>query len=275
MNIVNSDLNLKPFFPENLKIQKIINTENTVYIYLKSTVKQSVCPHCGQISKKYHATHSRTVQDLPIFGKTTYLKMELYDFECCNPNCSCISHAETFEGFFLHKGRMTERLIDLVVELAVNTSCEGAAKILQTMNIKISGDTVIRSLIRRYSKMVEPKSGNCIGVDDFALKKGQIYGTVIVDEKTHTPLAILEGRDGKALEEWLEQNKHVTAITRDRASAYAKAIEKILPDAMQIADRFHLYQNLMDAVKKIIKAEIRAESKTEETGSKKNAINCG
>ncbi len=71
---------------------------------------------------------------------------------------------------------------------------------------------------------------------DFSFKKRHKYGTIIVDEETHAPVAVLEGRDEKTLKAWLEQNKHVTTITRDRASAYARAIEEVLPDAMQIAD---------------------------------------
>ena len=69
---------------------------------------------------------------------------------------------------------------------------------------------------------------------------------------------VLEGRDENTLKAWLEQNKHVTTITRDRASAYARAIEKVLPDAMQIADRFHLHQNLLEAVNKILGREVAA-----------------
>ena len=83
-----------------------------------------------------------------------------------------------------------------------------------------------------------------IGVDDFAFKKRHTYGTIIVDENSHIPVAVLEGRDGSALKAWLTQNKQVTTVTRDRTSAYAKAVEEILPDCMQIADRFHLHQNL-------------------------------
>ena len=101
-------------------------------------------------------------------------------------------------------------------------------------------------------------------------------------------MAVLEGRDGETLKDWLKQNKHVTAVTRDRASAYAKAVEEILPDCMQIADRFHLHQNLMEAVNKILGREVPATNGIpvtppaedtdsfvpEETG-KKNRINCG
>ena len=265
----NTNLNLQQFYPENLMIQKIETSDDKVYITLKSTTPQITCLNCGQTMKYHHAVHHRTVQDLPIFGRQTWLKMTVLDFRCTNPDCSCVSRAETFDGFLLPKSRMTERLADLVIELALNTSCESAAKILQKMGVKISGDTVIHTLMKRYQQKSALKSGSCIGVDDFALKKGQIYGTVIVDEESHTPLALLEGRDGKELKKWLEQNKHVTAITRDRANAYAKAIVEMLPDCLQIADRFHLYQNLMDMVKKVVKSEMHNSTNEEEVSDRK------
>lgn len=95
--------------------------------------------------------------------------------------------------------------------------------------------------------------GNIVGIDDFAFKKRRNYGTIIVDEKTHKPIALLEGRDGKTLSNWLNKNKNIKIVTRDRASAYAKVIEQELPSAMQIADRFHLHQNLLQAIKKALK----------------------
>ena len=91
--------------------------------------------------------------------------------------------------------------------------------------------------------------GDTIGVDDFAYRKGQTYCTVICDGDTHKPIEILEGRDGVELKEWLRQNKQVKKVTRDRAGAYAKAISEALPGAMQIADRFHVHQNLLTAIK--------------------------
>lgn len=103
--------------------------------------------------------------------------------------------------------------------------------------------------------------GETIGVDDFAFKKRNTYGTIIVDEKTHKPIAILQGRDGNVLKEWLSRNKHVKTVTRDRASAYSSAIQEILPDAMQVADRFHLHQNLLAAVKDAVNSVIPVDIK--------------
>ena len=184
---------------------------------------------------------------------------------------------------------MTDRLEDFACVLAVETSCEASARIMKSMNIKISGDTIIRLLLKRYSKQPAETCGSSIGIDDFAFKKRHTYGTIIVDEATHNPVAVLDGRDGTALKEWLKQNKHVTTVTRDRASAYAKAVEEILPDCMQIADRFHLHQNLMEAVNKILGREVPATngipvssfennadlSTSQMEAGKKNPVECG
>ena len=123
-------------------------------------------------------------------------------------------------------------------------------------------------------------------MDDFVFKKRHTYGRIIVDEATHHPVAILDGRDGNTLKEWLSKNKHVKAVTRDRASAYSSAITEILPDAMQIADRFQLHQNILEAIKNTVNSELpvdiripsdydsRENTGEEETG-KKNAMLCG
>ncbi|WP_242854304.1 transposase, partial [Oxobacter pfennigii] len=140
----------------------------------------------------------------------------------------------------------------------METSCEGASRICKCIGIKISGDTIIRLLINRHKRQPEFDYGSVIGIDDFAFKKRHTYGTIIVDEKSHQPIAILDGRDGESLRQWLKSNKQIRAITRDRASAYAKVIAEELPDVMQVADRFHLHQNLLEAVKKALNREVPA-----------------
>ena len=180
---------------------------------------------------------------------------------------------------------MTERWADFICTLAMETSCEGCARICRAMNLQISGDSVIRLLTKRYRLQPVSECGSIIGVDDFAFKKRHTYGTIIVDQATHRPVAILDGRDGMTLKEWLKNNKHVKAVTRDRASAYSSAIQEILPDAMQIADRFHLHQNLLEAIKNtvnsVLPVDIRIPIDYEKTTAdseepcKKNALQCG
>lgn len=290
MSNATNSLSMSQFYPENLPIQSICDSEDVINIILRSTTKTYSCPICKEETSKLHATHHRKVQDLPIYGKRTMLDINLYEFACVNPDCSVTSFTETFDGFLNSYSTMTERLVDLMITLALETSCEGCARILKSMNVKTSGDTVIRTLIKRYEKQETPTCGSFIGVDDFAYKKRHIYGTVIVDGETHNPVAILDGRNGETLKEWLKKNKQVKTVTRDRASAYAKAVEEILPECMQIADRFHLHQNLMDAVNKILSREVAATTaiaiqnnmdekdsikSQSELDSKKNRTHCG
>lgn len=122
-------------------------------------------------------------------------------------------------------------------------------------------DSIIRFLTEHYESQPVPVCSETIGVDDFAFKKRSRYGTVIVDEATHKPVAVLNGRDSNTLKAWLRQNRQVKRITRDRAGAYASAIGEILPDAMQIADRFHLHQNLLEAVQNTLKSVVPADIK--------------
>ena len=258
MRRLGKELDMQEYYPKELRIAAVDQDESQILLKMYSYTKSCKCPKCGCESPHKHGTYERKVQDLPILGKCTYLLVNAFEYQCDNPKCDVTTFAESIDGFLSHFGRMTERLAEFVCGLALETSCESCASILNKVNVKISGDTVIRLLTKRYTAQPVSECGNTVGIDDFALKKRHTYGTIIVDEATHKPVAVLNGRDGVSLKEWLRQNKHVTAVTRDRASAYAKAVEEVLPDCMQIADRFHLHQNLMDAVKKILGREIPA-----------------
>lgn len=259
MSEPNSTLCLDGFYPEkDLKITDIYQHEDKILIKMKSISKNCRCPKCNYLTDKYHGTYNRKVQDLPILGKSVCLEIRSHEYECINEECEVTSLAENFDGFLNTYSRMTERCADFICTLALETSCEGCARICKTLGIKTSGDTVIRMLLKRYEALQAPKVSDVIGIDDFAYKKRHTYGTIIVNENTHEPITLLDGRNGDTLREWLQNNKHIKVVTRDRASAYAKVIAEELPDAMQVADRFHLHQNLLEVVKKALNYELPA-----------------
>ena len=252
-----NSLMLNNFYPEKfLEMTDVIEEADKLIIHLKSITRECECPSCGTMLTKHHGTYTRKVQDLPILGKNVQLSVMVREYDCECEECSVKTITESFEGFLSPYGRMTQRCIDFVSMLALETSCEGAARICKSMSLKISGDTIIRLLQRQCELQEKPTCSSIVGVDDFAFKKRHKYGTIIVDGHTHKTVAIFEGRDGKTLKEWLRENKHIKVVTRDRASAYASAIEEILPDAMQIADRFHLHQNLLEAVRNVLKSNL-------------------
>ena len=272
---------------ENLKITDAIDRKNRITIRLKSVTNECTCPGCKSILTDYHGTYERKVQDLPILGKNVQLLIKIREYQCNNDKCDVSTVAESYNGFLNSYSRMTERCADFICTLALETSCEGCARICKAMSIRVSGDTIIRLLTKRFQNQEQLVCGAVIGIDDFAFKKRHKYGKIIVDESTRKPVTILDGRDGETLKAWLKNNKHVKAVTRDRATAYATAIQEALPDAMQIADRFHLHQNLLEVVQKTLNSlipvsiqipreeeqndEMEREAKTADEVSKKRA----
>lgn len=242
-------LSLQKFYPEDIKIINKYETTDKIVVELKSRTKINKCPKCGHESEQHHSTYKRKITDLPILGKSVVLLVTAYKYSCDNPECDQNVFCEELSGFTGRYRRMTSRCEDLVKVISLNTSCEAASIICKYMGISISGDTVIRILLRSD---VNDQCGEVIGVDDWAYKKRDSYGTIVCDSQTHKPVALLDGRDGTELKKWLEQNKHIKTVTRDRASSYAKAIKEALPDAIQVADRFHLHQNLLQSVKDAI-----------------------
>ena len=155
---------INSFYPETeLNITEIQEYEKQILIRMKSISKDCRCPKCGCITDKYHGTYVRKVQDLPILGKRVQLEICSHEYECINDGCEVTTFAETFDGFLNTYSCMTERCADFICTLAMESSCEGCARICKALGIKISGDTVIRLLLRKYEVLPGPEVGDVIG----------------------------------------------------------------------------------------------------------------
>ena len=134
----------------------------------------------------------------------------------------------------------TDALNSLILGVSMFLSNEGASKVLSLLGVKVSNDTIQR-LYNRIDFIDNPDVEE-IGIDDVAIRKGQTYATAVYDLKDHHLIALLKGRDAETLKEWLKNHRKVRLVARDRASAYAAAINAVLPECVQVADRFHLLQ---------------------------------
>ncbi|MGL5764066.1 MAG: ISL3 family transposase [Sarcina sp.] len=249
------DINEKLFGKDYL-VYDWVESDSEIHIYIKSKSHKAICPNCGETSSFFHATYVRKIQAVPLHLKTTFLHITAYKYKCLNEACETKVIMEKLAFASSSQVRTTDLTL-LILAVSIFLSNEGASKVLSLIGVKVSNDTIKRI----YDKIIIKDDPNveAIGVDDVAIRKGQTYATAIYDLKDHHLIALLDGRDAETLKTWLKDHKKIKLIARDRASAYAKAINEILPECTQVADRFHLLQNLVERIRDLFKLELPTE----------------
>lgn len=224
-----------------------------IHIYIKSNKKKEQCPNCKKESNVIHSTYQRKIQDTPIHNTETWLHVTANEFVCLNSECKVTTFTE--ELTFARKNQVkTNALLQFILSISIFLSSSCASMILSYLGVKVSPDSIDR--IIKNIKVLDEADVEEIGIDDVAIRKGQKYATVIYDKKDHHLLALIEGRGSENVKKWLKEHPKIKVVARDRASAYASAIREVLPHCIQVADRFHLFSNLITCLKEIFYKEI-------------------
>lgn len=248
--------------PSSWRLREVERIKDQTFIFhWTSSTMQAVCPKCKADScHRANIYLHRRIQDLPLSGMTVYQEIKSNRYICENPTCPCNTFVEQFEAFANKGARLSNRLKDFVIRYAIDSSSNGAAKTLKTCGIQINNDTINTEIKKKGALVVADNLKRddvyALSVDDFNLRKGNSSTacTVFIDAETHRVLVIAEGATSEIATKIIERFPSATIVSRDRGTAYAAAAANCGKD--QVADGFHLVQNVHQAIKEALYQEV-------------------
>jgi len=241
--------------PAAIRLQKIIQHHSSLTLVVRATRAEAECPCCHRLSSRVHSYYTRKVADLPWHGVSVRLELRTRRFRCRNSLCAQRIFCERIPRVVAHYGRKTVRLNEALAPIGLLLGGEAGSRATLKLAMATSPDT----LLRRVRACVKPcaPTPRVLGVDDFAFRRGQRYGTILVDLERRRVIDLLPDRAAETLSAWLKRHPGVEVVSRDRSPTYASGINDGAPGAVQVADRFHLLLNVREALEKVMMRQNR------------------
>lgn len=241
-------MNRSPFLadPDVLSLIRVDLSGESVILEVSAHRLSVPCPGCQQPSSNVHSTYPRTPQDLPWQGVAVKLKVRTRRFFCRNTICSRRIFCERLGGAVAYYARRTVRLTQALTDIGFAVGGKAGARLTASLGYGFGADTLLSVL--RQNEPNEHHVPCVLGVDDWSFRKEKTFGTILVDLEQHKVIDLLPDRTAATFSAWLKTHPGVEIVSRDRSSDYAIAAKEAVPEAVQVADRWHLCKNLSDAL---------------------------
>lgn len=218
-----------------------------IEVELRACRPSSLCPICGSHATRVHSRYQRTIADLPWEGVPVKILLQARKFFCSEERCSRRVFTEQLPGTVAHYARRSCRSSEALSWVTLALGGRAGARLARKLGLLAGKSTLLRQLRNRSRPSVCP-APRVLGIDEWAWKKGHRYGTILCDLEQGRVVDLLPDRSSETVAAWLRQHPSIKVVSRDRASAFADAIAKGAPGAVQVADRWHLLNNLIETL---------------------------
>jgi len=245
-------MRLPQFLPhlKGLHLADMTVTDEGITLHLSATRRTAACPSCRQRSHHVHSRYDRTIADLPWSGTTVKLRLRVRRFVCRVGACPQRIFAEQLPHLVERYGRRTHHLRDALRQIGLALGGAAGVRLAAALGLP-AGRTALLGLIRT-APLPDGEPPRIVGVDEFAWRRGQRFGTIIVDLERRRPLDLLPDRDADHVAAWLQRHPGITTVARDCSGLYADAATRGAPAAQQVVDRWHLLHNLGEALEQFL-----------------------
>jgi transposase len=217
----------------SLLIETVTTEPDRLLIVARPTAPDGACPECGTRSSKVHSRYDRQLRDLPSHGRAVHLRIQVRRFRCAVIGCPRLIFGEPLaDSIAPRAARRTARLEGVVHHLGIALGGRPAASLARRLMLPVSRDTLLRVLRRRAPALAG--SVRVIGIDDFAWKRGQRYGTVVCDLEQRCIVDLLPDREPATVAAWLAAHPDIAVVSRDHGAGYGQAASKGAPQAVQV-----------------------------------------
>jgi hypothetical protein len=171
------------------------------------------------------------------------LRVLMTRWRCLNGSCARKTFSDQLPGVAVRHARRTLRVSRLLQLFAHGAGGKPSERLINRLGMPASDDTLQRQLKRGAGR--GSRDVRVLGIDDWSRRKGESYGTVMVDLERREIVDVLPRRSAEETADWLRQHPNVEVVSRDRCGLYAQGTRQGAPQARQVADQFHLLQGLI------------------------------